>query len=86
MPRVSEFYGIIIALYFGDHDPPHFHAEYAGDRAIFGIEPERLLRGRLPPRAERMVLEWAVLHREELRDNWNRAQRGERVLPIPPLA
>lgn len=84
-PRISEFYGIVISLYFGDHDPPHFPAKYGGDKALFAIEPERIVRGWLPPRAQRMVLEWAALHREELSENWRRAQRGEPLIPIPPL-
>lgn len=51
MPEVSRFYGIVIKMYFGDHDPPHFHAEYAGDRAVIHIDTLAVLGGRLPPRA-----------------------------------
>jgi hypothetical protein len=51
MPELSRFYGIVIRMYFGDHDPAHFHAEYAGDRAVISIETLAVMGGRLPPRA-----------------------------------
>lgn len=57
MPEISRFYGIVIKMYFGDHAPPHFHAEYAEDRAVIGIETLALIGGRLPPRALGLVAE-----------------------------
>lgn len=49
MPEVCRFYGIVITMFFADHEPPHFHAEYGGSEAQFGIEDLALLRGKLPP-------------------------------------
>ena len=85
MPRVSEFFGIVIYLYHNDHNPPHFHAEYAGNEATFTITTLDLLAGELPRRARALVLEWASLHRMELLDNWERARRGAPPEKIEPL-
>ncbi len=40
MPEISRFYGIRIKMYYGDHAPPHFHAEYGNEAAVFGIETQ----------------------------------------------
>ena len=69
MPRVCEFSGITIEMFHNDHGPPHFHAKYAEHKAVIGIDPIAVLSGRLPPRARRLVIEWAVLHRPELAAN-----------------
>lgn len=79
MPRVSEFFGITIYMYYNDHMPPHFHAEYGEYEAIYEIDTLDIKRGSLPRRAHALVLEWAALHRNELRDDWERA-RAERPL------
>ena len=86
MPTVSRFYGIIISMNFREHGPPHFHATYGDDEALIGIEPITILRGRLPMRAQRLVLEWAALHQHELSANWRRAMRQEPLARIEPLA
>jgi hypothetical protein len=85
MPKVSEFFGIIIALFYADHAPPHFHARYGEHEALVDIESLRLLRGNLPRRALALVLEWAMLHRLELRADWDRARQGLPLAPIAPL-
>ena len=85
MPRVSEFFGIAIYIYYSDHNPPHFHAEYAGHEAKFSISTLEVLVGELPHRARALVLEWASLHRPELLDDWERARRGEPLEAIQPL-
>lgn len=85
MPKLSEFYGIIITMNFGDHHPPHFHAQYGEHEATFGIDPVDIQRGSLPNRARRLVLEWAAAHRVELSENWERASRFESVNRIAPL-
>jgi hypothetical protein len=85
MPRVSEFFGIVIAIYFGDHAPPHFHAKYAEFEASIAIDTLRVVEGSLPRRALALVLEWADEHREELRANWDRAVGGEPLQRIRPL-
>lgn len=64
---------------------PHFHARYGGDEASIDIESLVLIAGGLPPRARRLVIEWAQAHRQELQENWALA-RGHRPLkPIAPL-
>ena len=70
MPRISAFYGIVIWMYHDEGPHPgrtHFHAEYGDDEASFDIETLDLIVGRLPGRASKLVLEWAELHRGELR-------------------
>ena len=85
MPEVSRFFGIVIRMYFDDHNPPHFHAFYGGSEAQFGIEPIAILSGALPSRAASMVLEWAALHQLELMQNWRRLHSEEPVERIEPL-
>jgi len=85
MPEISRFLGIVIAMYFKEHAPPHFHAKYGGQRAAFSIDDLRLIEGRLPPRVVSLVLEWAFHHREELLENWKRAERREALHKIKPL-
>lgn len=85
MPILSRFFGIVIRMYFGDHDPPHFHAAYGEHEALIEIETLGIYRGTLPRRALAMVLEWAVLRREQLRRDWELARRGEPPAPIEPL-
>lgn len=88
MPRISSFYGIVIWMY---HDEarhlgrPHFHARYADDEASIDIEDLALLAGRIPPRALRLVVEWARSHQAELAENWDRARRHQPLQSIDPL-
>ena len=60
MPEICRFFGIAIAMYYNDHLPPHFHAEYGEFEAVYAIESLELLRGSLPRRAHGMVVEWAL--------------------------
>ena len=85
MPEVSRFYGIVIRMFFREHGPPHFHAEYSGQQAVVRIEDLTVLRGRLPPRALGIVKEWASLHQAELKTAWDRARRQEAPGKIAPL-
>ena len=85
MPEISRFYGIIIAMFFEDHNPPHFHARYAGDKVAIEIESLRVLEGQLPPRALGLVIEWASQHREELMTNWELAKNNMELKKIDPL-
>lgn len=68
MPVLSRFFGIIVLMYFDDHPPPHFHVRYGGQKAIVSIDTLGLVEGNLPPRVLGLVVEWASLHRQELRD------------------
>lgn len=85
MPRLSEFYGIVIYMYWADHAPPHFHAIYAGQEAQITIEDGAVLAGALPRTATKLVREWAALRRAELIEDWRRAQIKEDLLPIDGL-
>lgn len=79
-PTISRFFGIRIKIYARDHPPPHFHARYGGFEAKFAIDTLEVLAGSLPRRVVAFVLEWAMMHRPELRENWLRSQRHEPVL------
>ena len=88
MPRISSFYGIVIWMYHDESHHlgrPHFHARYGDDEASIDIEDLAVIAGTLPRRALRLVVEWARLHDSELRANWNRARRHQRLEPIEPL-
>jgi len=85
MPRISQFFGIMITMYYNDHLPPHFHAIYAEDEALFEIDTLAVYAGALPRRANALVLEWAALYRDELRANWEKARQGIQLDSIPPL-
>lgn len=85
VPEVSRFYGLVIALFYNDHQPPHFHAVYGEFEAVFAIDTLEVLDGDLPRRAMALVLEWAVDHRQELHADWERARAKKPLAPIPPL-
>lgn len=85
MPRISQFFGIVISMYYNDHAPPHFHAKYGESEATFIIDTLAVLSGSLPRRAAALVLEWASLHREHLASNWDKARQGVPLDLIEPL-
>jgi len=85
MPRISQFYGIAIYMYFADHSPPHFHAIYAGAEALIRIDDGSTLSGSLPATAHRLVEQWRTQHRRELAANWELAQVPAPLSPIEPL-
>jgi len=85
MPELSRFYGLVIKMYFADHAPPHFHAEYAEFEARIAIETLAVLSGNLPARAMGLVIEWAMLHRQELQVQWQRASELQQLSRIDPL-
>jgi len=58
MPEICRFYGIIIAMFFDDHNPPHFHARYGKDNVAIEISSLRVLEGQISPRALGLVVEW----------------------------
>jgi len=85
MPEISRFFGIIIAMYYNEHNPPHFHAKYQEDEAQFNINTLEIIKGKLPSRAKALVLEWAADHRKELLENWELASRLNKLHSIDPL-
>jgi hypothetical protein len=84
MPEISRFLGIVIGMFFNEHGLPHFHAVYGVYKITVEIESGDV-RGEFPPRALRLVLEWAQLHKPELLDDWERARRRQPLERIPPL-
>jgi phosphomannomutase len=85
MPEISRFYGIIIAMFHDEHNPPHFHARYGSDRISIRINDLSIIVGSLPPRALGIVMEWASIHQEELLQNWDRAINYQPLEPVEPL-
>ena len=80
MPELSRFYGIIIRMFYGDHAPPHFHAVYQGEEIKVNINTLEVMEGDMTRRAQALVLEWAVLHRTELRQACGTRQRQQETL------
>jgi hypothetical protein len=70
MPCISQFFGILIYMYYNDHAPPHFHAIYGEHEALYRIDTLEIYTGSIPRRAHNLVLEWADRHREDLTDDW----------------
>ena len=85
VPEISRFFGIVVAMYYDDHPPPHFHVRSGEHRAIVEIETGAVLFGSLPPRVLGMVVEWSALHAGELTKNWARARARAPLMPIEPL-
>lgn len=85
MPEICRFLGIVIKMFFDDHNPPHFHAEYGEDTVLIDIRNLSVFAGGLPPRAMGLVVEWATLHQEELLADWERARAQEQLEKIAPL-
>lgn len=85
MPEISLFYGIRITMFYDDHNPPHFHAEYAESKALVDIQSACVIRGVLPARQLKFVLAWAELHRDELMQNWELARDAKPLNRINPL-
>jgi hypothetical protein len=85
MPEICRFLGIIITMYFNEHNPPHFHARYGDQSAEIAIETLSIIAGKLPPRVLGLVMEWAALHRQELMDDWELARRQVELKRIAPL-
>ena len=85
MPEISRFLGIVIYMYFNEHNPPHFHAEYNDIKASICIETLGLMEGRLPSKVMSLVVEWAQEHQQELLENWNSIKQSGSYHKIEPL-
>jgi hypothetical protein len=85
MPEISRFYGIVIRMFYNDHFPPHFHAEYGEQEALIDINTLAVIAGKLPPRALGLVMEWASLRQIEILSQWEKARNMEALDRIEPL-
>lgn len=85
MPELSRFFGCVVAMFYNDHPPAHFHVRYGDYRAIVSVETLAVLEGALPPRALGLVIEWASQHRNELKQAWEDARADRPLKPIKPL-
>lgn len=84
MPAISMFYGIVIYMYYRDHMPPHFHARYQGQEAVFSFDGD-LMEGEFPARQKKLIAAWAVLNSEDLEANWELARNKQELFKIRPL-
>ena len=84
MPEISRFYGIVITMYNSEHNPPHFHIRYNDYRATMDINTGEI-NGNLPRRVLNLVYEWFDQHKDELKENWLRMEKGEEIINIKPL-
>jgi hypothetical protein len=84
MPEISRFYGIIIYMFFQDHNPPHFHVKYQSYEATINIE-DGIVRGEMPRRALRLIFEWLDLHKSELLENWAMLEERKPFKKVEPL-
>ncbi len=85
MPEISRFLGIVIAMYYNEHNPPHFHARYGNFKIEISIKTLTILAGKLPPKALGLVMEWATLHQDDLMADWALARDNAELKQIDPL-
>ncbi len=85
MPEISRFLGIMIYMYFNEHNPPHFHARYNEYEAAISIKSLGIVKGKLPPKVLSLVVEWGMQYRDELLQNWESLQATGKYLKIKPL-
>lgn len=84
MPTISMFYGILIRMYYEDHNPPHLHAIYNDTEAVYDLDGN-VLDGKLPAKQKRLVEAWIAIHEDELKADWKLAKSGEQLFRIEPL-
>ena len=83
MPEISRFFGVVVRMFYDDHNPPHFHCYYQNYEAVYDINTGKNLRGLLPPRIDRMVFDWAKENKNALLKNWNLMKEEARFEKIP---
>lgn len=84
MPTISMFYGIIIRMFYDDHNPPHFHVNYENYSAMFNFNGN-IIEGHIPTRQRKLIEAWTLLHKEELIANWKLLKENEQLFNIKPL-
>jgi hypothetical protein len=85
MPEISRFFGIIIRMYFEDHNPPHIHVEYSGKKAVIDFNGNILKGGLESKTATKLIRDWIDLHISELEKDWELAAANQPIDKIPPL-
>lgn len=85
MPTISRFFGIIISMYWDEHNPPHFHVRFGEYKCSVSITNISIIAGELPKKQERLVLAWAEIHQKELLQNWELCQKDKQPMQIEPL-
>lgn len=85
MPEICRFFGIVIAMFYDEHNPPHFHVRYESHKASMKISDLTVLDGSLPPRVVGLVVEWALTHKDELMMEWEAARGQKPLFTIEPL-
>lgn len=83
MPTIAVFYGIVIQMFYDDHNPPHLHARYGRAKALVRLSDGTILSGELPPTAERLVRDWTLARKRELEENWRRSVDHQPLERIP---
>ena len=86
MPIISAFFGVVIRMYYKEHEPAHFHAEYARQQAKFTFDGGLIAGEIASRRAVRRIRTWAQLHRAELEANWVKMKAGQPLEAIAPLS
>ena len=84
MPEISRFFGIVISMIYGDHNPPHFHASYQN----FTISVEivsGIVDGKFPKKELKAIFEWLEKNQELLLEDWKLCQEHKQPKPVPPL-
>lgn len=85
MSEISRFFGIIIIMYYKEHNPPHFHIQYNEYNAVFDMKQEAIIEGFLPKKQLRLILAWFEIHKTELFENWNNGLNKKEFIKIEPL-
>jgi hypothetical protein len=85
MPEISLFFGIRVTINYNNHVPPHFHAEYNGNKVLVDIINVNVLKGYFPKRQLKLILAWTEIHKDELMQNWELARNHQALYRIAPL-
>ena len=85
MPEIARFFGIIIRMFYDDHNPPHFHVEFGDKKAVIDFRGNILLGDLGSRTALKLVREWIDLHQSELNEDWELARAGKQIKKIDPL-
>jgi len=85
VPDISRFFGIVIFMYYNDHEPPHVHARYGDAEIRVDLRSCEVLSGQIPTRAQQRVVDWIELNRSSLLDSWMLAGARKPLPRIEPL-